>query len=453
MHAIFGHLLIMKKILVLGAGRSSTDLIHFLISKSESKGYSIRLGDMDLAMAEQKSGGHPSVSCFAMNASDDLQRRQEIQSADLVISMLPAVMHPAVAKDCVDLGKNVITPSYVSDEMWALENEAKKKGILLLNEMGVDPGIDHMSAMRIIHDLEKQGAQIESFESFTGGLIAPESDDNPWNYKITWNPRNVILAGYGGTARFQQDGELKFIPYQRLFERVIPVSIAGYGNFDGYANRDSLKYKKIYGLDQIPTLLRGTLRRNGFCKAWNCLVQAGLTDDSFQIENPSSLTWRELTASFLDMKSTGDVEQGFRKYLDVDEESMFKLSWLGIFSNDKLDIQHGSPAVALQRLIEKMWVLSNDDKDMLVMWHRFKYTLNGKAMEMQSSMVDIGLTQLNTAMSRTVGLPIGIAAEMLLDGKLSLTGIHLPVIPEIYNPVLDELEKYNIRFSEVVIEK
>ncbi|MBX7050420.1 MAG: saccharopine dehydrogenase NADP-binding domain-containing protein [Flavobacteriales bacterium] len=438
----------MKKILVLGAGRSSTDLIHFLISRAAEKNYVIRVGDMDIKMAEQKTGGHPSTTCFAMNANDEAQRQTEIANADLVISMLPATMHPAVARDCIHAGKNVITPSYVSDEMWAMEADAKAKGLLLLNEMGVDPGIDHMSAMKIIHHLESQGADIESFESFTGGLIAPESDDNPWNYKITWNPRNVVLAGYGGTARFQQDGELKFIPYQRLFERIIPVNIANYGDFDGYANRDSLKYRKIYGLENIPTLLRGTLRRNGFCKAWNVLVQLGITDDSFEIENPQRLTWKQLTASFLNIKSTYDVVAGVKSYLNVDDISMQKLTWLGIFSDERLDIEKGSPAVALQRLIEKKWVLNSQDKDMLVMWHRFRYLLNGKRMELQSSMVDIGVTQLNTAMSRTVGLPIGIAAEMVLDGRIQLTGIHLPVIPEIYIPVLNELEKFNIRFVE-----
>ncbi|MBL0314774.1 MAG: saccharopine dehydrogenase NADP-binding domain-containing protein [Flavobacteriales bacterium] len=442
----------MKKILVLGAGRSSTDLIHYLISVSEEKKIKIRVGDIDIEMARQRTGNHPATECFALNASDDEQRRNEISQADLVISMLPALMHVAVAKDCIAAGKNVITPSYVSDEMWTLEAEAKSKGVLLLNEMGVDPGIDHMSAMKIIHHLESLGAVIESFESFTGGLIAPESDDNPWNYKITWNPRNVVLAGYGGTAKYQQDGELKFIPYHRLFERIIPINIDRYGSFDGYANRDSLKYRKIYGLENIPTLLRGTLRRNGFCKAWNVLVQLGLTDDSFEIENPNNITWRQLTASFLNLKSTDDVVNGVRNDLNVDAVSMEKLVWLGIFSDEKLDIEKGTPAVALQKLIEKKWILDSNDKDMLVMWHRFRYQLNGKRIELQSSMVDIGLSQMNTAMSRTVGLPIGIAAIMVLEGKLKLTGIHMPVIPEIYIPVLNELEKFNIRFVETTME-
>lgn len=442
----------MKKILVLGAGRSSTDLIHYLISVSEEKKIKIRVGDIDIEMARQRTGNHPATECFALNASDDEQRRNEISQADLVISMLPALMHVAVAKDCIAAGKNVITPSYVSDEMWTLETEAKSKGVLLLNEMGVDPGIDHMSAMKIIHHLESLGAVIDSFESFTGGLIAPESDDNPWNYKITWNPRNVVLAGYGGTAKYQQDGELKFIPYHRLFERIIPIHIDRYGSFDGYANRDSLKYRKIYGLESIPTLLRGTLRRNGFCKAWNVLVQLGLTDDSFEIENPQNITWRQLTASFLNLKSTDDVVNGVRNDLKVDEVSMEKLVWLGIFSDEKLDIEKGTPAVALQKLIEKKWILDSDDKDMLVMWHRFRYQLHGKRFELQSAMVDIGLSQMNTAMSRTVGLPIGIAAIMVLEGKLKLTGIHMPVIPEIYIPVLNELEKFNIRFVETTME-
>lgn len=442
----------MKKILVLGAGRSSANLIKYLLDHASDEQWIVRVGDLDIAFAEQKIAGSNQGEAFQLNAGDKPQLQQEIAQADLVISMLPAFMHTEVARICLEHSKNLITPSYVSDEMLALDKEAKAKGILFLNEMGVDPGIDHMSAMKIIHHLQKEGAELESFESFTGGLIAPESDNNPWNYKITWNPRNVVLAGYGGTARYWQNNALKFIPYHQLFKRITPVEVEGYGHFDGYANRDSLKYKSIYGLENIPTLYRGTLRRAGFCTAWDALVQLGLTDDSFLIEHPQKMTWRQLTSSFLEINHGESFEKGLVRYLNVDEEVMSKLQWLGIFDNVSLDIKEGSPAVALQKLIEKKWKLDATDKDMIVMWHRFYYTQNNQRFELQSSLITLGDDPVYTAMSKTVGLPMAIAAKMILKGNIKLTGVHLPVIAEIYEPILKELEELNIRFVENVKE-
>ena len=423
-------------------------MIRYLLEHNLPENWHVRVGDMDFDFAQSKVSGNDQASAFQMDANDVIQRKLEISSADLVISMLPAFMHIEVAIDCLSLGKHLITPSYVSDEMLAFDEEARSKGLLFLNEMGVDPGIDHMSAMQIIHDLQSKGAELQSFESFTGGLIAPESDNNPWNYKITWNPRNVVLAGYGGTARFQQDGGLKFIPYQRLFERVTSIEVEPVGGFDGYANRDSLKYKKIYGLENIPTLYRGTLRRSGFCKAWNALVQLGLTDDSFEIENASSLTWRALTSSFVEIEKGASLEDQVRKYLKLGDIEMTKLQWLGIFDEKSLGMSKGSPALALQHLIEEKWKLNDGDKDMIVMWHRFRYTLNGISEEIQSSLVTEGEDTIFTAMSKTVGLPIAIAAKMILNGEMKQTGVHLPIIPEIYEPVLEELKKYDIHFVE-----
>jgi saccharopine dehydrogenase (NAD+, L-glutamate forming) len=438
----------MKRILVIGAGRSSANLIKYLTEHASAEDWMIRVGDMDVEFARKKIGACDRAHAFELNASDTGQRRKEIEGSDLVISMLPAAMHMLVARDCLDLGKNVITPSYIPDEMWTLDQEAKAKGILILNEMGVDPGIDHMSAMKIIHELQAAGAALDSFESFTGGLIAPESDNNPWNYKITWNPRNVVLAGYGGTARYRWNHSLKYIPYHRLFERITPVDIDGYGRFEGYANRDSLKYTRLYGLDTIPTLFRGTLRRGGFCAAWNALVQLGLTDDSFQIENAGGLTWRRLTASFINESDQGNLEKEIALYTGANEDTMAKLKWLGIFDDAPLGISEGSPAVALQKLIENKWKLDDHDKDMIVMWHRFYYRQDNTHYELQSSLITLGDDQVHTAMSKTVGLPIAIAARMILNGSMKLTGVQLPVIPEIYNPVLQELESFGISFKE-----
>jgi len=425
----------MKKILIVGAGRSSANLIKYLLDHADACDWHIRVGDMDEQFARQED-----------------QRRKEIAEADLVISMLPAAMHMEVAKDCLHFGKHIITPSYIPDEMWDLHQLAIDKGIVMLNEMGVDPGIDHMSAMKIIDDLKSKGATLQSFESFTGGLIAPESDDNPWHYKITWNPRNVILAGYGGTARYRENNTLKFIPYHRLFERITPVDLGEDGFYEGYANRDSLKYLKLYDIENIPTLYRGTLRKLGYCTSWNLLVQLGLTDDSFSIPNASSLTWQDLTASLLPESSTGTLSERVQSYLNASAGDMQRLEWLGIFEDQPLGIESGSPALALQKLVEARWKLNQGDKDMIVMWHRFFYSLNGKRYQMQSTLITTGDDPMHTAMSKTVGLPIAIAAKYILTGQWNLKGVCLPTTQNIYLPVLQELASLGIQFKETVQE-
>jgi saccharopine dehydrogenase-like NADP-dependent oxidoreductase len=437
-----------KKILVIGAGRSSSNLIQYLLQLAADEHWIVRVGDVDVAHALAKIKGYEQVGeAFQLDGQSESQRRQEIAQADLVISMLPAFMHMPVAKDCLEFGKNVITPSYIPDEMWELDQAAKEKGIVMLNEMGVDPGIDHMSAMEIIHRLHAQGAELLSFESFTGGLVAPECDNNPWNYKITWNPRNVVLAGYGGTARFQEGGAMKYIPYQRLFQEITPVEIEGFGHFDGYANRDSLKYKRIYGLDLIPTLYRGTLRRDGFCKAWDALIRLGLTDDSFELHHLDDLTWRQWTASFLPSGGFGSLEQQLQNFCG-DPVVYQKLIWLGLLEDQKIPLSKGSPAAILQRLIESKWVLEANDKDMIVMWHRFKYRLDSETHEITSSLITLGDDTIYTAMSKTVGLPIAMAAKRILRGEWKLSGVTLPVYPEIYIPILEELRTYGIEFQE-----
>lgn len=438
----------MKKILVLGAGRSSAHVIRYLLENSEGR-WEVWVADVEKSASESKIYNHEYGKAFALDSHNEELRRELISKSDIVISMLPASMHPLIATDCVILKKHLITPSYVSDEMWQLDQAAKEAGVLLLNEMGVDPGIDHMSAKKILDEIHKKGAKLLSFESYTGGLIAPESDNNPWNYKVTWNPRNVVLAGYGGTARYQKDGSPRYIPYHRLFKEVERIQLEGFGGFDGYVNRDSLKYKKIYNLEEIPTLLRGTLRREGFCEAWDALVQMGLTDDSFSLENPSSMTWSRLTSSFLDLNSQESLPEVCARKLQLSAEVVEKLDWLGIFDDLPLGIEQGSPAVALQKLIEQKWKLDEGDKDMIVMWHRFRYqTTTGQTKELTSAMVCLGEDEVYTAMSKTVGLPIAIAAKLILLGQLILKGVQLPLLPEIYEPVLEELAKFDIVFDD-----
>lgn len=436
----------MKRILILGGGRSSSNLIQYLLDRAEAEQFEVRLGDADLELATAKIGNHSLGSCFQLDATNTVQRRHEIEHAFLIISMLPAHMHMAVAQDCVDIGRSLITPSYIPDGMWDLNQQAREKGLLLLNEMGVDPGIDHMSAMKIIHAIQANGGEFESFESFTGGLIAPASDNNPWHYKITWNPRNVVLAGAGGTARYRENGRTKFIPYHQLFERITHVDLGESGKFEGYANRDSLKYATLYGLDNIPTLFRGTFRKDGFCEAWSALIYLGLTDETTFIPNASDTTWKELIASLV--PENVQPQDWIAQQLNLSQRAQDMLLWLGIFDDEPLDIHEGSPALALQRLIEEKWRLDDGDKDMIVMWHRFRYHNRGKKFEIQSRLICEGDDTTYTAMSKTVGLPIAIAARLMMKGELALTGVHLPVIPEIYEPVLNELQSCGIVFQE-----
>lgn len=437
----------MNTILILGAGRSSSDVITHLLQHAGQENFRVRIGDADLRLAERHITDGQNGEGFSLNASNAEQLVAEISHSDvqLVISMLPAVMHVAVAEQCIRFGKSLITPSYVSDEMWLLHDDAQNAGVLLLNEMGVDPGIDHMSAMAIVHQMQAHGMQLTSFESYTGGLIAPESDDNPWGYKITWNPRNVVMAGAGAPACFVENDVVKYVPYQQLFRRLTEVTIPDHGSFDGYVNRDSVKYRAFYGLPNIPTLIRGTLRKKGFCTAWDALVQCGITDDHTQVKFSPHETWAQFTSRFL---PGGDVKSQFAHQVLASKDSIERLEWLGIFSDEPVGISEGTPAQALQRLIEKKWKLGEHDKDMIVMWHRFVAVSEGKKKSLQSYLVVYGDDPVHTAMSKTVGFPIAIAARMYLRGEIALRGVQVPTLPELYQPVLRELENLGIRFIE-----
>ena len=440
----------MKKILVIGAGRSSTSLIKYLLDNSSKENWSVTVVDYDFDLANKKINNHPYGTSSKLDANNSEERRKFISNSDIVISMLPARMHYNVLKDAVELGIHVITPSYVTDEIKLLNDEALKKGVLVLNELGLDPGIDHMSAKKMIDDVELSGGKVTGFESFTGGLVAPESDDNPWNYKFTWNPRNVVLAGQGGAAKFIQDGKYKYIPYNKLFRRTKIIEIDGFGKFEGYANRDSLKYRSIYGLDNVPTMYRGTLRRVGFCRSWNIFVQLGATDDSYIMEGSENMTYRDFINSFLRYNTHDSVELKLRHYLRIEQDDYIwdKLLWLGIFENTKIGIKNATPAQILQKILQGKWSLSDEDKDMIVMWHKINYTFENNQKELISHMEYIGKDSVLTAMSDTVGLPLGIAAKMILNDKIKMRGVILPTEKEIYSSVLPELESYGVKFKE-----
>lgn len=437
-----------QHILIIGAGRSSTSLISYLLDHATASGWTVHVGDMDVTLAQEKCGNHPNGVPFAFNALDDNIRAQHIEQADIVISMLPARFHHLVVRDCIRFRTHVITPSYVSQDLKDMEADINAAGITVLNEMGLDPGIDHMSAMQIIDEIREGGGTMTRFESFTGGLVAPESDNNPWGYKFTWNPRNVVLAGQGGAARFIQEGQYKYIPYHELFQRVKPIEVGAHGLFEGYANRDSLGYQEVYGLQGIPTLYRGTLRKAGFSEAWNVFVRLGMTDDSYQVSGLKDMTWRNFINAFLVFADEKTVEEKLRIRYGVTEEVMSKLAWLGLFDDTPVGLDNGSPAQVLQHLLEQKWSLEPGDKDMIVMWHRFGYELDGTARERHSYMVCIGDDENHTAMAKTVGLPVAIACRKMLEGSLTERGLLLPVVPSVYTPVLEELADLGITFTE-----
>jgi saccharopine dehydrogenase-like NADP-dependent oxidoreductase len=438
----------MNAILILGAGKSSTFLIDYLADRCERKRRTLILADLDLDVAMRKLRGRPGTRAEQLAWEDVEKRRTLIGEVDVVISMLPASFHPMVAQDCLALGKHFFSASYESEELRKMMPEIERKGLLFLNECGLDPGIDHMSAMQIIDEAKANGEEILSFKTYCGGLLAPESEDNPWKYKFTWNPRNVVLAGQA-TARYIEDGELKFVPYHQLFNRVESLRFRGLGDFEGYPNRDSLSYRQVYGLKDVSTMIRGTLRRSGYCKAWNVFVQLGLTDNSFLMEMPQGATLKQFLKAFLPAHREQSVEETLAEVIpELNFPAFEKIQWLGFFEERKLPKTSGTPAELLQAILEINWELQSDDRDMIVMQHLFEIQTSHSIKKVTSSLVSFGQDSVYTAMAKTVGLPLAIAVDLFLDGEINLSGLHLPVIPELYKPILVELEKFGIRFEE-----
>jgi saccharopine dehydrogenase-like NADP-dependent oxidoreductase len=441
----------MRSILIIGAGRSASSLIRYLLSKSESENLHLIVADLSLALAEKKTENHPNATPIALNIFDTDERKAAIESASIVISMLPAHLHIEIAKDCLRFKKHLVTASYISDAMQKLDEEVKKNNLIFMNEIGLDPGIDHMSAMKVIDEIRSKGGNMLLFESFCGGLVAPESDNNLWNYKFTWAPRNVVLAGQGGAAKFIQEGTYKYIPYGSLFRRTEFLEVEGYGKFEAYSNRDSLKYRSIYGLDDILTLYRGTVRRVGFSKAWNMFVQLGMTDDSYSMEDSENMSYRQFTNSFLPYHPTDSVEIKMRLILKIDQDDIMwdKLLELDLFNPDKkVNLPNATPAQILEKILSDSWTLAPDDKDMIVMYHKFGYELYGEKTQIDSKMVCIGDDQTYTAMAKTVGLPVAMATLLILNGKITTPGVQLPIKREVYLPILKELEEYGVVFNE-----
>ena len=440
----------MKTILILGAGLSASSLIRYLLAHSEAERWHLKIVDQNLSLVQKKINGHPNAEALSFNALDSKERKPAIAHADLVISMLPAIYHVEVAKDCIEMRTDLITPSYISPEMRALNQEAIEAGIVIMNEIGVDPGIDHMSAMKVIDHIKAIGGKLTSFRSFCGGLLAPESDNNPWHYKFTWNPRNVIVAGQGPAALYMDNNEYKYIPYSQLFKKIDRFEIPPYGKFDGYANRNSLIYASTYGIEGIPTIYRGTLRRPNYCQGWDVFIQLGMTDDSYAMTNSETLTPRSFLNAFLPYELYTPVEDKFKKVLGEENAYLFEqFESMGIFDDSfTYGIENASPAKLLQQLLEPKWKLEPGDKDMLVMYHEFEYLINNEQKKITSSLVNLGVDEVYTAMSNTVGLPVAIAAKLILAGEIQEKGVTLPVKKKVYEPILKELETFGIIFEE-----
>lgn len=430
-----------KKIILFGAGRSARHLVSFLVEGAIHGKWSVVVADTNVSHWISEFGEISRVNFISGDASNAKFRRELIAHSTIVVSMLPAFMHADVVKDCINFHVHVITPSYVSPEISDMHDIAVQEDVLVLNEMGVDPGIDHISAMEIIHRLKAQGAEINSFESYTGGLVAPASDDNLWGYKISWNPRNVILAGSSGHAMYREDEKLRLVPYYKLFDDVQTIVASDGVSYDAYANRNSVHYLELYGLEKVQKLVRGTLRKQGYCRGWAFLVKNGFTNDDTKIPGGVFSTWSELSASLLGSEFSLNKEEA---------KLAAMLNEIGIFSNEVLSSDELTCAQHLQQLLEKKWKLNQGDRDMIVMVHKFGYTLGDKKFQLTSSLVLEGDDDFKTAMSKTVSMPIAFAIERLLNGDFASRGVKIPVTQEFYEPLLQDLRNYGISFVESV---
>jgi saccharopine dehydrogenase-like NADP-dependent oxidoreductase len=423
----------MKNIVVFGAGKSSTCLIDYLTRICIEKKWTLIIGDADADSLKKKLVKSPTVLPVQLNVENSDERNELIRKADLVISLLPPYLHILIARDCLANAKNLLTASYVDDEIRKLIPGIKSKKLFFLCEMGLDPGIDHMSAMQIIHRIKRSGGKITGFRSHTGGLVSPESDDNPWHYKISWNPANVVKAGSGG-AVFKESGEIRTVSYQNIFQNTGKVNIPPMGKFAWYPNRDSLSYIPVYGLESAAYFISTTLRHPVFCAGWKNLVLAGLTDDVLPVDSH--------------IKTVAEWSRPLLPY--VTDINKILYDQLGLFENDPLPLAALTSAKILQSLLEYHWKMKETDKDMIVMLHEFEYELNEQRQFLKSSLVVIGENSLRTAMAKTVGLPLGIAAKLILEDKMPLQGLYIPIVKEIYDPVLEELAQEGIRFHEQI---
>ena len=423
----------MKKILIIGCGKSSTSLIDYLYNYCMSKNFIIQISDFDIENLKFFTKKYPKIITQIFDVNDKKQREKIVINQSIVISMLPAKYHFLIAIECLKSNINLVTASYISDELMKLDYEVKKKNLLFLNEVGLDPGLDHMSALKLIKEIK--------------------NDNNPWNYKFTWNPRNVVLAAKG-QAKFLRNNKIIQVNYPDVFNQIEKINIDQLGDFDSYANRDSLKYINLYGLDEIDTMFRGTLRRKGFCESWKIIALLGLTDDEVYL-NTFNKSYKDFILSQLfNKENVIDLKREIELKVSrkISDETYNKLLWPELFTcNRKLKNEKMTLAQVVESLLVKKWNFEEKDKDMIVMQHDFDYQKNNRLLNKKSTLVVYGDENFS-AMSKTVGLPLAIATKLILENKINYYGVKIPDISMIYEPILKELVDYKINFNESIVE-
>jgi saccharopine dehydrogenase (NADP+, L-glutamate forming) len=433
-----------QTILIIGAGKSATVLIQYLQQKAVENDWYILLVDGDETIAKNKWNNAPNGTALGIDIENDLDRQNLVQKADIVVSMLPAQLHFLVAKDCLQFEKPLFTASYVDDNMRSIATEIESKQLLFLCEMGLDPGIDHMSAMAILDEIHEKGGKITSFKSHCGGLVAPESDDNPWHYKISWNPRNIILAGKAG-AIYLEDGATVTKHYSEIFENTPVVDLPGIGHLAYYPNRNSLSYIETYHLQGVKDFVRTTLRYPAFCIGWNAIVQLHLTDETV-IELAPNTTVQNYFEKHIQQNGLEQILEKFTQDLAIKEQ----LEFIGLYTSTIIPNQFNSNASILQWLLEGKWKLKATDKDLVVMLHEIEYSIGSRQFKLDSSMVLTGSDAINTAMATTVGLPLAMGVCAYLKGEIKMTGLHIPIDARIYQPILKSLAEEGIVFRETL---
>ncbi len=442
----------MKKVLVLGAGQSSPALIKYLLDNSTKYNWFVTVCDRDFELAQKRVNGHPNGVAIEFDVTDEAMRHSQIKNSDVVINFLAPKFQYMIALDCLNFGKHMISASYEDIRIPDLNKDAIRKGILILNEMGLDPGIDHMSAMKVINEVKSKGGKIKSFISYGSGLPAPEVDANPLNYCITWNVRNVVMAGEAG-AQYMENGKIKILPYYEIFRRTWQVEVENVGRLEAYPNRDSLIYKKIFDLPEVKTMIRGTLRYPGWSETWNQIVKLGLPNESIVIPDLHKKTYVEFLEMFLPLNVSGPkIEQRIANYLNINPTGgiMDKLRWLGLFSNEKIKGNVKTPADVMIKLLRSKMQLPPGARDMVIIAHEIiaEFPDNGGDQKIKSTLIRYGEPDGHTAIAQTVGLPAAITAKLLLNDELPVTGTQIPTNHVIYTKVLKELEDLGIKFIE-----
>jgi saccharopine dehydrogenase-like NADP-dependent oxidoreductase len=434
----------MKKVLILGAGMVVNPIVRYLLDKN----FIVTVATRTKSKADEMIGGHTNGRAIAWTVEQEEELDAMIADHDLTVSLLPYLYHVMVAKKCIRLKKNMVTTSYVKPEMRALDAEAKAAGIIILNELGLDPGIDHMSAMRIIDHIHGKGGNVEEFYSFCGALVAPEVEENPFHYKFTWAPKGVVMAG-NNDGNFLKDGQVKYIPTENLFRNPLKVDFPKIGLLDVYPNRDSLPYVELYGIPEAKTIMRGTFRYEGWCEIIDALkVLKLISYDKFNMEG---LSYAEFMAKMIGEASTENIIAKVASKLGVkiNARAIVAMEWLGLFSNEPMNRKEESSFEVVSDLMIAKMMIQPEERDMVVMQHTFLASYpDGKQEVIKSRMLDFGTLKTDTSVARTVALPAACGVEMILEGKITVKGVYIPVIPDIYNPILDQLETMNIKMVE-----